>query len=255
MNRRGETIAAGASSVETYVDGQGPAVVIVPSYGRDGGEDSDSLSDAVVDAGYRVLRPQPRGVAGSVGPITGVGFDDMACDIAAVIDAVADGPAVVLGHAFGNFVTRATAVHHPEKVTAVILAAASGKTVAPEINSAPMRAGDLSLPESERLAVPPTLSPRRWAASTTPTRPGTGAPAPRRVRDHRRPRTVAQAERMGRPAHAVWRADHLHGDLRRQPRPLPRTTRCGRHGGHRPTTRSPWPRSIGTGCKNAVNLP
>jgi hypothetical protein len=36
---------------------------------------------------------------------------------------------------------------------------------------------------------------------------------------------------------------------------FPRTTRCGRHGGHRPTARSPWPRSIGTGCKNAVNLP
>jgi hypothetical protein len=34
----------------------------------------------------------------------------------------------------------------------VILAAASGKTVAPEINSAPMRAGDLSLPDHERLA-------------------------------------------------------------------------------------------------------
>ncbi|HWT49450.1 MAG TPA: alpha/beta fold hydrolase, partial [Mycobacterium sp.] len=99
-----------------------------------------------------LVRPQPRGIAGSVGPMTGVGFDDMAHDIAAVIDAVADGPAVVLGHAFGNFVARATAVHHRELVAAVILAAASGKTVAPEINSAPMRAGDLSLPENERLA-------------------------------------------------------------------------------------------------------
>jgi pimeloyl-ACP methyl ester carboxylesterase len=84
--------------------------------------------------------------------MTGVGFDDMARDIAAVIDALADARAVVLGHAFGNFVARATAVHHPDKVAAVILAAASGKTVAPEINSAPMRAGDLSLPDSERLA-------------------------------------------------------------------------------------------------------
>jgi pimeloyl-ACP methyl ester carboxylesterase len=126
MNRRSETIAAGASSIDTYVDGQGPAVVIISSYGRDGGKDFDSLSDALVDAGYRVLRPRPRGVTGSVGPMTGVGFDDKAREVAAVI-----------------------------------LAAASGKTVAPEINSAPMRAGDLSLPESERLAVPPTLSPCR----------------------------------------------------------------------------------------------
>jgi pimeloyl-ACP methyl ester carboxylesterase len=96
--------------------------------------------------------PSLAGVAGSVGPMTGVGFDDMARDIAAVIDALADARAVVLGHAFGNFVARATAVPHPDKVAAVILAAASGKTVAPEINSAPMRAGELSLPDSERLA-------------------------------------------------------------------------------------------------------
>lgn len=69
-----------------------------------------------------------------------------------MIDALAEGPAVVLGHAFGNFVARATAVHHRNRVAAVILAAASGKTVAPEIDSAPMRAGNPSLPDAERLA-------------------------------------------------------------------------------------------------------
>jgi pimeloyl-ACP methyl ester carboxylesterase len=127
MNRRSEIVTAGAASIETYVDGHGPAVAIIPSYGRDGGEDFDFLSAALMDAGYRVLRPQPRGVARSVGPMSGVGFDDMAHDIAAVIDAVADGLVVILGHALGNFVARATAVHHPDKVTAVILAAASGK--------------------------------------------------------------------------------------------------------------------------------
>lgn len=152
MKRRSEIVTAGAASIETYLDGHGPAVVVIPSYGRDSAEDFDFLSATLVDAGYRVLRPQPRGVARSVGPMSGVGFDDLAHEIAAVIDALADGPAVILGHAFGNFVARATAVHHPHKVTAVILAAASGKTVAPEINSAPMRAGDLSLPVEERLA-------------------------------------------------------------------------------------------------------
>jgi pimeloyl-ACP methyl ester carboxylesterase len=117
MNRRSEIVTTRAASIETYVDGSGPAVVVIPSYGRDGGEDFDPLSAALVDAGYRVLRPQPRGIARSAGPMTGVGFDDMAHDIAAVI-----------------------------------LAAASGKTVAPEVNTAPMRAGDLSLPDDERLA-------------------------------------------------------------------------------------------------------
>ena len=152
MTRQGETVTAGAVSIETYIDGKGPAIVIVPSYGRDSGRDFDPLTATLAEAGYRVLRPQPRGVAGSSGPMTAVGFDDMARDVAAVIDALADGPAVVLGHAFGNFVARATAVHHMDKVACVVLAAASGKTVAPEINSAPMRAGDLTLSDDERLA-------------------------------------------------------------------------------------------------------
>lgn len=151
MTRHNEIVRAGASSIETYVDGDGPAVVILPSYGRDGGLDFDPLTAVLAGAGYRVLRPQPRGIAGSTGPMRSVTFQDLADDVAAVIDDLADGSAVVLGHAFGNFVGRATAVHHPAKTAAVILAAASGKTVAPEVNSAPMRAGDLSLPESTRL--------------------------------------------------------------------------------------------------------
>jgi pimeloyl-ACP methyl ester carboxylesterase len=145
-------VASGAATIETYVDGDGPAVVIIPSYGRDGGEDFDPLTAALVDAGHRVLRPQPRGIARSVGPMAGIGFEDLADDIARVIEQLGGGCAVVLGHAFGNFVARVAATLHPDNVAAVILAAASGRTVAPEVNSAPMRAGDLSLPEGERLA-------------------------------------------------------------------------------------------------------
>ncbi|WP_156689855.1 alpha/beta fold hydrolase [Mycobacterium sp. Marseille-P9652] len=152
MTRHSELVRAGTALIETYVDGDGPAVVIVPSYGRDGGADFDPLTAALVGAGYRVLRPQPRGIARSAGPMTAVTFEDMARDVAAVIENLADGPAVVLGHAFGNFVARATAVHHPDRVAGVVLAAASGRTVTAEVNSAPMRAGDPALPEAERLA-------------------------------------------------------------------------------------------------------
>lgn len=145
-------VTTNQASIDTSVDGHGPAVVVIPSYGRDAGGDFDPLTTALVAAGYRVLRPQPRGVAGSSGPMSGITFADMAGDIAAVIDDLADGLAVILGHAFGNFVARATAVHYPDMVAAVILAAASGRTVDPQINSAPIRAGDLTLPDATRLA-------------------------------------------------------------------------------------------------------
>ncbi|OBB95287.1 alpha/beta fold hydrolase [Mycobacterium sp. 852002-40037_SCH5390672] len=151
MTRHGEVVDTPDASIETYVDGHGPAVVIVPSYGRGGDADFDALTAALVGGGYRVLRPQPRGVARSIGPMSGVTFEDMADDLAAVIDELADGPAVVLGHAFGNLVARATAVHHPANVGAVIVAAASGKTVPPEVMTAPMRAADPTLPDAVRL--------------------------------------------------------------------------------------------------------
>jgi pimeloyl-ACP methyl ester carboxylesterase len=151
MIRSRTLVRRGSVTIESYVDGDGPAIVILPSYGRAGGEDFDPLTSSLVAAGYRVLRPQPRGIAGSVGPMDGVTIDDLASDVAAVVAELADTPVVVLGHAFGNFVARAIATNHPSVASAVVLAAASGPTVDPRVNAAPLRAGDLTLPESERL--------------------------------------------------------------------------------------------------------
>jgi pimeloyl-ACP methyl ester carboxylesterase len=174
MTRHSVTVTAGPVSTETYVDGNGPDVVVLPSYGRDGGEDFDPFTAALVDAGYRVLRPQPRGIAGSTGPMTGVSLGDLGDDVAHVIGELGHGPAVVLGHAFGNFVARTVATDHPEQVSAVILAAASGPDVAPEVNSAPFRAGDPTLPEADRLAAltlaffAPGHDPSSWLAGWYP---------------------------------------------------------------------------------------
>ncbi|MBV9796111.1 MAG: alpha/beta hydrolase [Actinobacteria bacterium] len=155
MRRRSEIVAVGPASIETWVDGDDghPDLVILPSYGRDGGDDFDPFTAAVTAAGYRVLRPQPRGIARSTGPMTGVTLGDLAGDIAGVIGKLGTEPAVVLGHAFGNFVGRALAADHPGAISVLILAAASGKNIPPEINSAPFRAADLTVPEDERLAV------------------------------------------------------------------------------------------------------
>ncbi len=154
---RTEQIVAGTDvSIVVYVDdaeahGGLADVVVLPSYGRDGGEDFDAFASELAAAGHRVLRPQPRGIAGSTGPMSGVTMEDLANDVATVIDQLEAAPAVVVGHAFGNFVGRVLAVNHPTQVDTVILAAASGHTVDPVVNSAPFRAGDPTLPERERL--------------------------------------------------------------------------------------------------------
>lgn len=152
MTQHVEMVTANGVSIETHLDGDGASdIVVLPSYGR-GVEDFDDFARDLAAAGHRVLRPQPRGIGASTGPMTGVTIDQLGDDVARVIDELGRGPAVVLGHAYGSFVARAVATNTPEKVRAVILAAASTQAPPREINEAPFRAGDPTLPEADRLA-------------------------------------------------------------------------------------------------------
>ncbi|MCH9666602.1 MAG: alpha/beta hydrolase [Actinomycetia bacterium] len=147
------TTQVGDSSIVTFVDGAGPDLVILPSYGRDGGVDYDDVTARAVADGWRVLRPQPRGVLGSVGPMEGVTFRDLAHDVAGVIAALAGGSVVVIGHAFGNLLARMVTTEHPDLVTAVALVASQAKEVPERIAAAPFVVGDPARPANERLAV------------------------------------------------------------------------------------------------------
>ena len=138
--------------IETYVEGSGPAIVMLPSTGRDGAEDFDDVAGRLARAGFTVLRPQPRGAEGSKGPMTGVSLHDLAADVTLVIDRLGGGRAVILGHAFGHFVARMAAVDSPAKVRGVVLAAAAASSWAPDIAATPTISGDLTRPDAERLA-------------------------------------------------------------------------------------------------------
>ncbi len=118
MDRDSQIVRRPAVEIETYVDGSGPALVILPSYGRDGGEDYDDIIARVAQGGWLVLRPRPRGVAGSSGPMTGVTLHDLADDVAAVIRDLGGRRAVLLGHAFGHAVSRMVATNHTDLVVA-----------------------------------------------------------------------------------------------------------------------------------------
>ena len=160
--------------IDTYVDGEGPTLVILPSYGRDGGEDYDDVTARTVRAGWRVLRPQPRGVAASRGPMTGVTLYDLADDVAAVIQALGGGRAVLLGHAFGHALSRIVATNHPDLVTAVVLAASQASRVPSDVAETPFVAGDLARTEAERLEAlrraffAPGHDARPWLAGWRP---------------------------------------------------------------------------------------
>jgi len=142
--------------IDVIVEGNGPPVVLLPGRGRDSEDFNDFAAD-LAKAGFRVLRPQPRGAGDSHGPMQNLTLHDFARDIAAVIRHQGSTPAVIVGHAFGNWVARMTATDTPELVRGVVIVAAAAKAYpagfagAKELSDAVKKAGDLSRPESERL--------------------------------------------------------------------------------------------------------
>lgn len=154
----------GTVQIEVLAEGKGPILLILPSRGR-GAEDYDQVAPLIAAKGFRVLRPQPRGIGKSRGPLPGLTLHDYAADVAAVIEhenklAGSKAPVIVVGHAFGNYVARVLATDRPELIRAVVLAAASpGKLagdskedpIAPDVREAIEKSGELGLPEADRL--------------------------------------------------------------------------------------------------------
>jgi pimeloyl-ACP methyl ester carboxylesterase len=139
---------------DVYIDvlsqGKGSPVILLPSLGRPA-EDFDHLSAALADAGYCALRPQPRGIADSRGPMHGLTLHNFTNDMYFIMDAHA-GPAVIIGHAFGNFVARATAADYPDLVSAVVLLAATHTwPLRADLRDSINKSHQMNLPEDVRL--------------------------------------------------------------------------------------------------------
>ena len=76
--------------------GRGVPIVFIPSFGR-GVHDFDELSKRLARSGYQTILPEPRGTGSSTGPLEGITLHDLAADVAAVIQAVGGGRAIVTG--------------------------------------------------------------------------------------------------------------------------------------------------------------
>jgi pimeloyl-ACP methyl ester carboxylesterase len=147
--RQRELVRYADVQIEVIAEGAGPLIILLPSRGRDS-EDYDEVAEGLAKSGFRVLRPQPRGIGASKGPMTSITLHDFARDIAEVIKHYG-GQAVIVGHAYGNWVARMTATDHPGLVRGVVIAAAAAKQYPPELSVAVSKSGDLSLPKEERL--------------------------------------------------------------------------------------------------------
>ena len=160
-------------AIDTIVEGAGPAVVLLPSLARDS-EDYDAVAEGLAGRGLRVLRPQPRGLGKSTGPLEKITLHDFAKDVAEVIRQLGDGRAVVVGHAYGNYVARMTAVDHPALVRGVVIAAAASKHYDQGLRAEIDKAGDPLLSDQVRLAAlrkaffASSSDPRPWLSGWHP---------------------------------------------------------------------------------------
>lgn len=151
-DRHRETVTVGPARLDTIVEGKGDTIVVLPSLGRDS-EDYDDLAAMFVARGYRVLCPQPRGLRGSVGPMADITLADLAADVLGVVEALAEGRTILLGHAFGNWVARMAASLRPDAVAGVVIAAAAAKQYPPYLTENIKRIMDANVSETERLAL------------------------------------------------------------------------------------------------------
>lgn len=141
--------------VALLAEGSGPRILLLPSLGR-GAEDFATVAPIIAAAGFRVLRPEPRGIGASTGAMEGITLVDLAADAVAALAAdCAPAPPealLVAGHAFGNWVARVLAQHWPGIVRGVALLAASiGPEIAPEMRASITASADTALPDAERL--------------------------------------------------------------------------------------------------------
>lgn len=125
-NMKSRIIKSGEVTIFYYVMGEGPAICLIPSTGR-GVNDFFELAEILVEKGFQVILPQPRGIGGSKGPLSGVDFHDFAADTIAAICAETDN-VIIAGHAYGCWIARTVAADYPELVRGLVLiAAGSGK--------------------------------------------------------------------------------------------------------------------------------
>ena len=132
-----ELLARDDARIDVLIDDKGLSrgtIVLLPSSQRDSLDFTD-VAQGLADQGFRVLRPQPRGMGRSSAPVAGLTLHTLAADVAQVIKQLGGGRAIVAGHAYGHYVARVTDLHHPESVRGVVLLAASAREPLAELST------------------------------------------------------------------------------------------------------------------------
>lgn len=160
----------GGHTLEVTVDGPdgGAPLILMPSSQRDASDYDDCVA-VFAAAGYRVLRPWPRGMGGSNGPIAHMTLLTLVDDAVFALQQLGGArPAIWLGHAFGHFVVRVADYAQPAWVRGVVVAAAAAHRFPGTAAKTLAIASDPLQPENTRIAAlrdgffAPGNDPRPW---------------------------------------------------------------------------------------------
>jgi pimeloyl-ACP methyl ester carboxylesterase len=105
------------------VSGEGPDVLLVPGLGYGAWSWFPQAADLGRD--HHVIALDNRGAARSDKPPGPYSIDRLARDAAAVLEAVATGPATVVGASMGGYIASTLAVRRPDLVASLVLVATS----------------------------------------------------------------------------------------------------------------------------------
>jgi pimeloyl-ACP methyl ester carboxylesterase len=155
--------------IEVIVDGDSsnPCLVLLPSSMRDS-EDFNEIAEELAKNGFFVLRPQPRGMGRSTAPQDLMTLTTLANDVALCIEHLNCAPAIVVGHAFGNWIARSLDRTRPTLVRGIVVLAGAAKDFPAGMSEALSKAANIDLPRDERLSAlraclfAPSNDPTRW---------------------------------------------------------------------------------------------
>ncbi|AZM57019.1 alpha/beta hydrolase [Streptomyces sp. WAC 01529] len=142
-------------SYEEY--GAGEPVVMVTGTGAPGRMWRTHQVPALTRAGYRVITLDNRGIPPSDPCPEGFTLDDMAADIAGLIEHLGEGACRVVGYSLGAIAVQELLLARPELVRQAVLMATSGRT---DALTAAMTAADMELADMQLGEVQGKLPPR-----------------------------------------------------------------------------------------------
>src|SRR5713226_8439741 len=108
-------------SFEDY--GTGEAVLLIPGTGARGGVWKTYQVPALIEAGYRAITMDSRGVPPTDACAAGFTLDDMIADTVGLIEYLGIGPCRIVGLSLGGIITQEVLVARPDLVKQAVLMA------------------------------------------------------------------------------------------------------------------------------------